>query len=346
MTKMEQEILEQPKALRAALEYNRDTVREIVKEAEERSLTNAYFSARGTSDHASIYGQYLLGVYKGITTGSALPSAFTLYGSQIDLLNSMVLGVSQSGQAADALAVLQNAREQGALSVAVTNDEQSPMAKAADYHLYCAAGVEESVAATKSFTTEMAIMAMLAGEWSGNSQLLEGLKRVPDAVEEFLQTLPAQLDKLVPRYRYMTEGFTLARGMSYPVALEAALKIQETNYIKMKGYATSDFYHGPLAQIDKDTPVILFAAQGPAFDGAKEMVEKLEGIGAEVIVVSDDVDYAAASPFGFAVPNLGSDCFAPFFFAVFAQLFACKLAVTRGHNPDAPRLLKKVTVTR
>ena len=130
------------------------------------------------------------------------------------------------------------------------------------------------------------------------------------------------------------------------IAFETMLKLQETNYVKMKGYAVSDFWHGPLAQVDEGTFVILYAPEGPVFENCKEMLAKLDEIGAEVVLVSDNEDIVAGRPFSFLVPKLGCDCVSPFLFAVFAQMFACKLTTVKGRNPDAPRNLNKVTITK
>ena len=346
MTKMEKEILEQPKVLASLKAANETTLTNLVLNIKQRDIRMVYFAARGTSDHASIYASYIISSLVGIPTALALPSVVTAYNGKLNLKDALVIGVSQSGKAADVLAVMERAKQNGALTVAVTNDLESPMAKFGDYHLYCNAGLEESVAATKTFTTQMYALALLAGYWADNKAFLEKLDKVPAAAEELLSYIPQEIEKIIQRYRYMENGFVLARGYSMAIALETMLKLQETNYVKMKGYAVSDFWHGPLAQVDKDTPVILYAAKGPVFDNCKEMLAKLDDIGAEVILVSDDSDLVAGRKLAFKVPDLGCDCVAPFMFAIFAQMFACRLTAVKGRNPDAPRNLNKVTITK
>ena len=308
MTKMEKEILEQPKVLASLKGTNEVTIKNLVSDIKQRDIKMVYFAARGTSDHASIYASYLISTYVGIPTGLALPSVVTAYNGKLCLKDALVIGVSQSGKAADVLAVMERAKSCGALTVAVTNDLQSPMAQYGDYHLYCNAGLEESVAATKTFTSQMYV--------------------------------------LIQRYRYMEHGFALSRGMSMAIAFETMLKLQETNYVKMKGYAVSDFWHGPLAQVEEGTFVILYAPEGPVFDNCKEMLAKLDDIGAEVVLVSDNEELVSGRPCAFLVPKLGSDSVSPFLFAVFAQMFACRLTAVKGRNPDAPRNLNKVTITK
>lgn len=345
-TLMEKEIYEQASVLRTVEKANEAALDALCEKLWAKEPSLVYFAARGTSDHASMYASYLLGVTKKIPCALALPSVVTLYESGLDLSDALVVGVSQSGKAEDVRCVMEHGRKCGAPVVSVTNDPASPMAKEADFALFCNAGEEKSVAATKTFTSQMYALALFAAKWSKNRELLEGLRRVPDAVEEMLIKVAPKIDEIIDRYRYMTEGFILARGISYPIALEGALKLQETNYVKMKGYAMSDFYHGPFAQLDNGTPVILYAADGVCLDNAKDMLARLDTVGAETILVSDNADILAGRPLSFKVPSLGSDALSPFLFAVFAQLFACKLTAVKGLNPDAPRNLKKVTVTK
>lgn len=342
---MEAEIYEQPLVLENFQTQNRETLAGLKSVLIEKNPRAVYFAARGTSDHACMYGAYLYGIVKGIPCALSLPSVITLYEAKMDLSGLLVIGVSQSGRAQDVLAVINRAKECGAITVSITNDNTSPLALTADFHLSCAAGEEKSVAATKTFTSEMYALAALLSEWTGNRQLIEDLKTIPTAMRELLATCAPKLDAIIERYRYMSDGFVLGRGTTYPIALEAALKLQETNYVRMKGYAISDFYHGPLAQIEKGTPVILFAPVGPCFSNAVEMYDKLTVMGAEVILVSDNASFTENKPLAFRIPNLGSDLVSPFLFALFAQLFACKLTAVKGLSPDTPRNLNKVTIT-
>lgn len=344
-TLMEKEIYEQPEVLGRIEKTNQETIGKLIEELDSKNPALAYFAARGTSDHASVYASYLLGIYKGIPTGLAMPSVVTVYGGALDLSNAVVLGVSQSGRAEDVRNVMQRGKDGGATVISVTNNCSSLMALQADYHLYCNAGEEKSVAATKTFTSQMYNLAIFSAKWAKNDELLAKLRAVPEAISEMLDTVSPEIDKIIERYRFMQEGFILARGLNYPIALEGCLKLQETNYVKMKGYAISDFYHGPFAQVENGTPVILYAADGPCLANAKEMLDKLDSVGAETIVVSDNADFIKNRQRAIKLPSLGCDAASPFLFSVFAQLFACKLTAVKGLNPDAPRNLKKVTVT-
>jgi len=346
MTKMLKEILEQPIILAGIEKENEATLKSIVKELNERNIKHVLFAGRGTSDHASIYGQYLLGIYKGVVSALAIPSCITLYDGKLDLKNDMVIGVSQSGKAADALAVIEQGNACGAVTVAITNDKASPMAQTAKYHLYCAADLEVSVAATKTFTAQMYLIALLTAYWSENSALLENLRKLPTYAEEMLKNCQDKIEIHVERFRFMKEGFVLSRGITYSIALESALKIQETCYIKMKGYAISDFYHGPLAQLDADVPVIILAPKGKILDDVKAIYEKIESIGIQPLVVTDDALLCKDLKNTILLPNTGCEATEAFLFAIFAQRFAEYLSVSKGLNPDSPRLLKKITITK
>jgi glucosamine--fructose-6-phosphate aminotransferase (isomerizing) len=346
MTKMLEEILQQPEVLRKIEDKNKDTLTKIANEVKQKAIVNATFAARGTSDHASIYGQYLLAIHCGIVSSLAMPSTITLYGAKLNLEKTLVIGVSQSGKAADALAVLEQGNECGAITVAVTNDENSPMAKTAKYHLFCNAGLEVSVAATKTFTSQLYLMALLTAYISDNKTLISSLNSVPSKLDELIKSVGTDIEKNVNRMRYIREGFCLSRGISYAIALEASLKIQETCYIKMKGYAVSDFYHGPMAQLDPDVPVILYAPSGASANDHKDMIEKILSIGAAPLIVTCDSKLKDLYENVVVLPATGVEETDVYMFAVFAQLFAEKLSVSKGLNPDAPRLLNKVTITR
>ena len=345
MINLEKEIREQPEVLRNVISENEKVYNALIARIREEDPRHVYFAARGTSDHASIYAQYLFAEYLGIPCGLSTPSAVTHYGAKIQYDRSVVIGVSQSGAAEDVNAVLRQAKESGAITVAVTNTPGSLLSKTADFHLCCFAGPEVSIAATKTFTAQMYLLAWLVAYWSQSDELMAALSEVPQRMKEALDTIPAQLGALVPRYRFMTEAVVLGRGYEYPIALEGALKVLETNRVRMKGYSIADFYHGPLAQIYENEPVFLFAVKGPAFEDALAMLERLDGIGAEVITVTDDEELAKR-PLSVRIPAIRRDTEAPYLTALVMQLFACALTAVRGIDPDAVKVLKKVTVTK
>ena len=345
MTQMWTEIQEQPTVLQNCMRVNRETIEEIVDRIKEKHIDTVIIAARGTSDHAAVYAKYIIEIRLGIPVVLAAPSVFTIYGKTLKMKNSLVVAISQSGCAADALEVLKSAKEQDALTVAVTNNVDSPLAREAGFHLFCATGTEISVAATKTFTSEMYLMAQLTACWSGDEDFKERLSDVPRLVSETLER-SGLIQQKVERYRFMNDCFVLARGVNYPIALESALKIQETTYVRARAYASSDFYHGPLAMVDEDTPVIIYAPKGESLGDTKGIIHKLKDAGADLLIVSNDPETLALGDCTIDIPDVDNDTITPFMNAVTAQMFALHLALLKGRNPDSPRGLKKITVTR
>ncbi len=345
MTLMKQEIFEEPKVMEKCIKTNAETFDRLVADLTSRKIRNVIVAARGTSDHAGIYGKYIIEKLVGIPVGLAACSVVTLYGADIDMSDMLVIGISQSGAAADVAEYISMAKKSGALTVTVTNTEGSLLAGAADYHLYCDAGVEKSVAATKTFGTELYLMAHLAAKWAGRKDILDMLAKVPEQMCNIILQ-DETIAEIARRYRFMDEAFVLSRGINYPIALEATLKIQETNYVRAKAYPISDFHHGPFAMISEGTPVFVYMSDGPVKNDTMEMIRKLQGAGADIFMVSDDDELLAQGIEGFKIPcAYKEDMIASFYFAIFAQLFAANLAEVKGRNPDAPRGLQKVTVT-
>jgi glucosamine--fructose-6-phosphate aminotransferase (isomerizing) len=346
MINLEKEIRGQPRVLAAVKEKNIGTIRAAVAAAKAAGVTSVCFAARGTSDHACIYAQYLFGIYAGIPCSLATPSVITQYGSKLNFKNTLVIGVSQSGKAADVLAVIKNANECGVPTIAVTNNEDSPLAKAANFHLYCNAGPEVSIAATKTFTAQMMLLALLCAEWTQNSELFALLASVPAAADRLLSYMPGEIASGISAFTAIDCGIMLGRGTAYPIALEGALKVLETNRIRMKGYPISDFHHGPMAQVKRGDVVVVLAPESVMVNDALEMIEKLDRAGARVVVVSDSEKVLAGRDLPLRIPALGSDAVSPFMLAITVQLFALELVLARGIDPDKSDVLNKVTITK
>ncbi len=343
MTLMWKEIMEQPAVLKNCFDENYDTVLKIADTVKSQNIRYGVIAARGTSDHAGIYGKYMMETYAGIPVGLAAPSVTSMYGADINFSSGMVIGISQSGEAKDVLSVLKAANKKGAVTVGITNYVDSPIAKEANFHLWCNAGPEKSVAATKTFTAQMMILGMLAGALSESNAVFDELKKVPDLIKTTLDD-HEKINGFVNRYTYAQEFFILARGFNYAIALESGLKIQETTYIRAKAYAVSDFYHGPFAMLTPQIPVIMYATEGPLLGDANNMLDKLADKNLEVIVVSNDQDSLNKGAESFKIPKCHVSV-APFLCAAFAQMFACKLSLSKRLNPDKPRDLNKVTIT-
>ena len=345
MIKMWSEILEQPEVLERCKNKNSKIISNIVDILYKNNIGNIVIAARGTSNHAAIYGKYVLELLTRKPVSLASPSIFTLYGGGLDVKNSLVIGISQSGMAQDVLEVMKNANNSGAITVGITNYNESPIAKESKVHLNCEAGEEKSVAATKTFTAQMFLLAYLASEWGNNDELKQELIKLPTHLLNVFKVAD-DIEKNVTRYRFANECFVLARGFNYAIALEAALKIQETTYVRAKAFATSEFQHGPIAMIESNIPVILFVPEGPSFNDLSGMLMKLKESQIETVVVSNNKKILEEGTCAFEIPETNNDAISPFFNAIVAQMFACKLSLVKGLNPDTPRRLSKVTITK
>ena len=346
MINLEKEIREQPSALANVIETNLPLVRVIAAKAKAAGVKSIYFAARGTSDHACVYAQYLFGIFAGIPCTLGTPSVFTKYGAHIDLSGMLVIGVSQSGKAEDVLAVLESAKKDGAMTVAVTNNTESPMAKCADYHLFCGCGHEASIAATKTFTTQMTILGLLAAVWGENEALIEEFKGLSAKAQELLDTKYDEIMAFAQANQNIPGAILLGRGISYCIALEGALKMLETNKLKMKGYPTSDFHHGPIAQVKAGDLVFIVSPKGATSGDTADIAKKLLDVDANVVVVTNDAAEAPAGTSAVVLPDTGSEFTFPHMAVMFFQLVACCMTIVRGIDPDKAGVINKITITK
>lgn len=346
MINLEKEIREQPEALKNVLRINEKAIADLVSDAKQAGVTSIYFAARGTSDHACIYAQYLFGILAGVPCMLGTPAVFTKYGADVSMKGMLVIGVSQSGRAEDVIAVLESANAQGAVTAAITNNTDSPLAKTAKHHLFCGCGHEASIAATKTFTTQMALLAAVAGKWAENEAFLAELAGVGEKVQEFMDNCVGEIEALAEKYQNIPGAVLLGRGISYPIALEGALKMLETNKLKMKGYPTSDFHHGPIAQIKKDDLVFVLSPKGATTNDSHEIIEKLQKEEADILVVTNDPAEILPGTHGIVVPDTGSELTSPFINVLVFQMLACKMTIIRGIDPDKAGTINKVTITK
>jgi glucosamine--fructose-6-phosphate aminotransferase (isomerizing) len=321
-------------------------IAEVAARIAARRPRHVVFTARGTSDHAALYGAYLTEIRLGISAGLASPSAVTLYGARPDLRDALVVGVSQSGGSADLVQVIEAARASGAQTLAVTNNPDSPLAGAAELHVDVAAGRERAVAATKTYTAELlAVLMLVEGVRAGDGRLPQpersALAALPDLAAALLDD-PAPAE-IAPRYRFAARVVTTGRGYAYPTARETALKLMETSYLAGLAFSGADLLHGPLAMTDPDVPVLAVVGDGPGGTSMREVVARLGERRADVVTVGpSDVDGAALR---IGTPAV-DERYAPLLDILPLQRLALALALARGEDPDAPRGLSKVTVTR
>jgi glucosamine--fructose-6-phosphate aminotransferase (isomerizing) len=340
-TRMAAEIAEQPDAARRTLEQLRpeqDRLREAFTGRRRVLLV-----ARGSSDNAAIYGRYLLEVSAGVPAALAAPSVATHYGARLDLSDSLVVSVSQSGATAEIVETQEWARGCGAATVAVTNVAGSPLADAADVALVTQAGPEVAVPATKTYLTQLVALAVLADALGdGSSSLAGDLERVPDVVAGLLDAdVSAAAEALAGADRVVVSG----RGLLLGTALETALKMEETCLRPVRGYSYADLRHGPISVVSEGLLAVLVAsATGPLAEPMADLVRDLQDRGARVLGIGGTADFAGLCDLHLAGPDL-PETVEPIASIVPSQMMIEQMARRLGLDPDNPRGLNKVTQT-
>ncbi len=345
------EIEQQPEALDATLRGLLPRAEALRTRLAGKAPSVVVLVARGTSDNAATFGRYLLEITTGLPVSLAAPSVTTLYASPPRWQDALVVGVSQSGASTDVNVCVEEAKRQGALTLGVTNEADSPLADLVDEAFPVAAGPELSVAATKTYTGQMLAFYALARALGGAIDP-DRLREIPETVEAYL-ALRTEVQNLSERYRFMERAVALARGLNYANALEFSLKLMETCYVTAERFSTADFRHGPIALAERDYPVFLWAPPGPTAAGAAEIVEKLGSLEAETVVFapvgSPALKGATRSIVLPSAPGESdsrpAELYSPIPYIVPGQLFAAALAEQKGLDPDNPRTLRKVTQT-
>jgi glucosamine--fructose-6-phosphate aminotransferase (isomerizing) len=331
---MERDMAAQPTVL-ASLAGRRD---EIIESLAGLTPAGIVIVARGSSDHAGIFGRYLLEAATRLPVALAAPSLQTLYGVQPRVEGWLAVGISQSGRTPEIATVLQSYREGGARTVAVTNDPDSPLARGASVHISLGAGEEQAIPATKTFTAQLAAMALMAealgpvpfeaGDWD----------RLPGAVEAVLAD-ETSAEQVAAQLQRADELACVGRGYLMCVALEAALKLREAAGLRAEGWSAADFRHGPLTVAGPALPTLAVSVAGPAAADVAELAEQLAGGRAPVLRMSDDPGASLPFPSGLPEPLAAIPA------TIRAQQLALALARRRGVDPDHPPGLAKVTRT-
>jgi len=340
------EILEQPAALRRQLEAGVGELTPLVEAIRGRDVDAIVIAARGSSDHAAIYGQYVFGVRNRIPVALAAPSITSLYGAVPRFERALVVGISQSGASPDIVGVVAAARAAGAPTVAITNDPRSPLGQAAEHLIELRSGPELAIAATKTYTTSLLAIARLSAAIAGDAAALAEIEAVPDAIERALGAEPDVAEIAAPMAP--TERcVVLGRGFEYATAREWALKLKELAQVFADPYSAADFEHGPVALVEPGVPILAVVSDGPAAPGLVELLDRLRrDQDAELVVLSDSVAARAIGSRSIAIPAGVPEWLRPIISIVPAQLFAYHLTRAKGLDPEAPRNLRKVTRTR
>jgi glutamine---fructose-6-phosphate transaminase (isomerizing) len=344
MSKMIEETRQQPQALARTLEAADGLARYL----ERRRPRLVILAARGTSDNAAQFGRYLIEITTGIPVSLAAPSVVTLYRSELDFRDVLVVGISQSGESTDTNAFLEEARTRGAYTVGITNEAASSLAKAAEYVVLAQAEREQSVAATKTYTCQLMAMYLLACALGGRCSA-GALQRIPECVAGAL-ALEGSIAAAAAECANISRALCVGRGLNFANALEFGLKLMETCYVVAERFSAADLLHGPIAMIESGFPVFAFAPAGVTWPSISDVLSRMSALHAKTLIVTD---WPRAAEYGRALllpaapeaPAGLEDLYTPIPYIVPAQLFAAHLAAIKGIDPDQPRTLQKVTRT-
>jgi glucosamine--fructose-6-phosphate aminotransferase (isomerizing) len=339
-----QEINEQPATLARFLDAESANVERIAAEINRHKPSYITIAARGSSDNAATFAKYVFASFNGLPVALATPSLYSIYQTPPRLAGSLVIAISQSGESPDILAVLEQAKQQKVPALVVTNSSDSPLARAADRVILQHAGEEKTIAATKTYTTQLAAMALLSVMLANDPERRRDLEATPDALARTL-SLDSTVEPAAARRREMHTCLVIGRGYNYATAFEIALKLKELAYVTAEPFSSADFMHGPFALIQGGFPVILIAPRGRVHDDLVAVAKQLKNRGADLIVISDSPEALAQGDSPWALPISQPEWLSPLTAIVPGQLFAYHLTAAKGYDPDHPRGLTKVTRT-
>ncbi len=342
MSIMLREIAEQPDALERTLRAELPGMLRLASFLKRRETCLIVLAARGTSDNAAMFGRYLLEISTGIPVALAAPSVHTLYRRDLKLRDTLAVGISQSGEATDINLVLESCKRSGAHVIAITNHRESSISRIAHESFITRAGKETSVAATKTYTCQLLLLHMLAECLRGGN--CDSLRRIPDDASAALGLAP-RIDAIIDRYRFMDRCAVVGRGLNYANAYELAIKLMETCYIVAERFSTADFLHGPIAMVQRDFPVILFAPPGKVFRDVLALIARLRDLQADTLVISSERSALKHANCSIELPVRVPDFFSAIPYIIPGQIFAAKLSLLKGLSPDRPRSLTKITRT-
>lgn len=333
ITLMEREAGEAAAAVAAMLAANRDAFAAIGRRLRASPPAAVVTCARGSSDHAATYAKYLIETMTGTPTASAALSIASLYDAPAVAGNRLCLAVSQSGKSPDLLAAVEQQRDAGAFVVALVNAGGSPLADLADVVIPLSAGVERSVAATKSYIASLAAIAALVAAWAEDGALEAALAALPC---QLTQAFALDWSPAVAAFRGATNLFVLGRGYGLGVAQEAALKFKETSALHAESFSAAEVRHGPMAIVGDAFHVLAFGGTDRAAASVRDAAAEFRGRGAKVLLAdaSGDLPVIAAHP-----------AIEPVLMIQSFYRMASALALARGQNPDSPPHLNKVTET-
>ncbi|HEV2218232.1 MAG TPA: SIS domain-containing protein [Candidatus Dormibacteraeota bacterium] len=343
MSRFRDEIAQEPDLAARLIESSEDAVQAIAKAFKSRKVRGFVIAARGSSDHAADYARYLFGRRQHALVSLAAPSMFTHYASPPSLEGQCVIGISQSGASPDVIAVIEEAKRQGAMSVAITNAEQSPLAAAAEFVLPMLAGPELSVPASKTYLTSLVVLALLSAAITPDRDFEQGLAMLPVKLRDAFSAEPE-----VARIAHVVTGpraIVLARGFNLCTAEEIALKLTETSYVLARAWSIADFVHGPVAVVEAGFPVLLVGAGGSVAADVDAIAARLSEYGCTCVGLFDAASAPLDEKSSVRIDSGLPEELTPMTLILLGQLLANQVALARGVDPDAPRALHKVTRT-
>jgi glucosamine--fructose-6-phosphate aminotransferase (isomerizing) len=337
------EIRQQPEVLARTLASELRRIEKFRALINRRKPRLVVLVARGTSDNAAQFGRYLIEITTGIPVSLAAPSVLTVYGARLNYKEGLIVALSQSGESTDTNQVLEQARKAGAVTVGITNESRSTLARTAEHVFLVRAGREKSIAATKTYTGQLMVLYLLAYALGAKIRIAD-LEGIADFASSAL-TLESEVAAMTERYRFMHHAVVVGRGLNYANSLEFALKMKETCYVIAEGFSSADFLHGPIAMLEPSFPAFLFTPSGPVWPSMQEMLNRLRDLKAETVVITDRRNLTAANLASrvISIPARIPELYTPIPYIIPAQLFAAALAVEKNLNPDRPRALSKIT---
>jgi glucosamine--fructose-6-phosphate aminotransferase (isomerizing) len=340
------EIRDQPEVAARFLAEQGENVEAIAGSLRDRPPRHVVIAARGTSDHAAVYAQYVLGVRHGWTVGLGAPSIVSIYGATPDVRDALVIGISQSGASPDIVALIAEARAQGAPTIAITNEPESALAVAADRTIALGAGPERAIAATKTYTAELLAIALLSAALTDDAADRAAVAAIPDTLAQVLDHEP-EIEAIARDQAATTRALVIARGFEYATAREWALKLKELARVFADPYSAADFQHGPLTLVEPGVPVLAVVRSGaPGADLVGLLGRLRDELGGELMIVSDDAPALGLARWPVHLPPGTPEWLGPIVSIVPGQLHAMHLTRERGLDPERPRNLTKVTRTR
>ncbi len=328
-TMMEKEAKQAPSIIEQQLKINQVLAAQLGQKLREIAPKMVMIIGRGSSDHAGVFGKYLIEIEAGIPTCSAAPSVASVYGKQLKLTQALVIVISQSGRSPDILAQAKMAKAGGAYCVALVNDESSPLGEIVDQVLPLKAGAELSVAATKSYLATLSALLQMVAYWTENSELIAALNTLPSAMQAMINS-PAQLTP--DTIKGINNMVVLARGLGFAISKEMALKLKEVSSIHAEAFSSAEFLHGPITLVEQGLAILNCAINDESAQSHQQQIDEVAQRGADLITIRQ-------------INNAVHPRLAPLVVLQRFYLDVAKVALSRGFNPDEPKGLKKVTRT-